>query len=54
MEVDEKLSRRLGLVEDWDELFREARYALVHKENFSLPKLTLWTYDLEKGSCEIT
>lgn len=54
MEVDERLARRLGLIEDWDELFREAQYAKLHTDNFTLPKTTLWRYGDEKGSCEIT
>jgi hypothetical protein len=53
METETRLARRAGLLERFEDFLREATFAKLHKDSFSLPKKILWKYDNESGQVDL-
>lgn len=54
MEIDERLRRRYGLLEDMEYLLKEVTWVKAHQDDFRLPKYILWVQDSVEGKLELS
>ncbi len=51
--AEERLSKRLWMLRNFDIILRHAQYHRDHKENFKLPRLVLWNVDDEENRLKL-